>query len=128
MTTTTTPTDGVDEASSSRYTFSNADEQGPQQLRLLADILDEHSVDVLSDTGIGAGSHCLDVGPGAGTITGWLADRVYPGGHVTALDLDPRHVRGDDNVTVQVGDVRTVDLPDGFYDLIHVRLVLLHLA
>jgi SAM-dependent methyltransferase len=118
-----TTTDAV-----SRYTFSNADEQGPQQLRLLADILDEHSTYVLAGTGIANGWQCLDVGPGAGTITRWLADRVRPDGHVTALDLDPGQVQADDTIYVWQGDVRTVGLPESFYDLVHVRLVLLHLA
>lgn len=122
----TTTTDTVDEAS--QYTFDNADLQGPHQLRLLADILDEHSTYVLSDTGITAGWQCLDVGPGAGSITNWLADRVRPSGNVTALDLDPRHIRSDDNITVRQGDVRTVELPADHYDLIHTRLLLLHLA
>jgi SAM-dependent methyltransferase len=116
----------------SQYTFANADGQGRQQLRLLADILDEHSIEVLSavgtGTGIPAGWRCLDLGPGAGTITAWLADQVGPSGHVTALDLDPRHITAPDNVTIRQGDVRTVDLPDRHYDLIHTRLVLLHLA
>lgn len=116
----------VDEAS--QYTFSNADEQGPQQLQLLSQILDEHSTYMLAGTGITPGWQCLDVGPGAGSITSWLADRVRPSGHVTALDLDPRHIHTADNVTVLHGDVRTVDLPESHYDLIHTRLLLLHLA
>ena len=112
----------------SRYSFANADPQGRQQLRLLADICDEHSTTMLASTGIRSGWQVLDVGPGAGTVTAWLAKRVRPGGHVTALDLDPRHLATADNVTVRHGDVRTVDLPSGHFDLIHARLVLLHLA
>jgi SAM-dependent methyltransferase len=53
---------------------------------------------------------------------------VRPGGQVTALDLDPRHLDDGGVVEVRPGDVRTVDLPAGHYDLIHVRLLLLHLA
>jgi len=123
---TATRTGTVDDVS--QYTFSNADTEGPQQLRLLADILDEHTTDVLARAGIAAGWHCLDVGPGAGTITAWMAHQVGPGGHVTALDLDPRHLQTADNITVRQGDVRTIDLPDAHYDLIHTRLLLLHLA
>jgi 2-polyprenyl-3-methyl-5-hydroxy-6-metoxy-1,4-benzoquinol methylase len=128
----TTNTDTIDQASTvdavSRYTFDNADAQGPRQLRLLADILDEHTTDVLARAGIAAGWQCLDVGPGAGTITRWMANQVGPGGQVTALDLDPRHVQPADNITIRQGDVRSIDLPDAHYDLIHTRLLLLHLA
>ncbi len=112
----------------SQYTFANADIEGARQLGLLAEILDEHSTYVLAGTGIDKGWQCLDVGPGAGSITRWMADRVRPGGTVTALDLDPRHLTGGDNITVRQGDVRTVDLPQGHFDLIHTRLLLLHLA
>lgn len=118
-------TEPVDEAS--QYAFSNAYAQG-SQLRLLAEILDEHTTFVLSGTGIAAGWKCLDVGAGEGTITSWMAERVGPTGHVTALDKDPEHIRTGPNITVREGDVRTVDLPEAQYDLIHVRLVLLHLA
>jgi len=112
---------------SSQYAFSNDFAEG-SQLRLLADILDDHSTFVLSGTGITPGWQCLDVGAGAGTITAWLADRVGPDGHVTALDKDPEHITGGTNITIRKGDVRTVDLPEGQYDLIHARLVMLHLA
>ncbi|MET7394246.1 methyltransferase domain-containing protein [Dactylosporangium sp. NPDC005572] len=123
---TVTTTGPVDEASA--YTFDNADRQGPNQLQILADILDEHSTDMLLRAGITDGRRCLDVGPGRGTITAWMAGQVGPTGHVTALDLDPRHVTGGDNITIQQGDVRTIDLPTGSFDLIHTRLLLLHLA
>ncbi|GAA1563465.1 methyltransferase domain-containing protein [Dactylosporangium maewongense] len=112
----------------SAYTFANADEQGRTQLQILADILDEHSTGMLLRAGITTGWRCLDVGPGGGTITTWMAEQVGPSGHVTALDLDPRHVTGGDNITIRKDDVRTADLPPGEFDLIHVRLVLLHLA
>jgi SAM-dependent methyltransferase len=111
----------------SQYTFSNDFAEG-SQLRLLAEILDDHSTLVLSGTGITPGWQCLDVGAGAGTITAWLADRVGPDGHVTALDKDPEHILGGANITIRKGDVRTVDLPEAHYDLIHTRLVMLHLA
>jgi SAM-dependent methyltransferase len=128
----TTPTNTAatssEAAEVSRYTFDNSDPQGSQQVRLLADICDEHSTYVLAGTGISPGWQVLDVGPGAGTITAWLAERIRPNGHVTALDLDPRHIPTTDNVTVRHGDVRTAALPVDHYDLIHVRLLLLHLA
>jgi SAM-dependent methyltransferase len=110
-----------------QYTFDNADVEAAQRLQLLAETVDEHSRQVLAGTGIGPGKRCLDIGPGAGTITTWLAERVGPTGHVTALDLDPRHVRGGPNIEVREGDVRVVELPPAHYDLVHARLVLMHL-
>ncbi|GAA2359789.1 class I SAM-dependent methyltransferase [Dactylosporangium salmoneum] len=113
---------------SSQYSFSNAAPEGDEQLRLLAGILDEHSTAVLGRIGITAGWHCLDIGPGAGTITRWIAERVGPDGHVTSLDLDPRHIPAAGNITVRQGDVRSAELPADHYDLIHARLLLLHLT
>ncbi|WP_432840955.1 class I SAM-dependent methyltransferase [Dactylosporangium sp. CA-092794] len=112
----------------SQYSFDNAAREGDEQLRLLAGILDEHSTGVLARTGVTAGWRCLDIGPGAGTVTHWLAGRVGPGGHVTSLDLDPQHIPAAGNVTVQQGDVRTTELPADHFDLIHARLLLLHLT
>jgi len=112
----------------SQYSFDNGSRQGDEQLRLLAGILDDHSTALLARMGVTAGWHCLDIGPGAGTITHWLADRVGPEGHVTSLDLDPQHIPGAGNITVRQGDVRTADLPSNHYDLIHARLLLLHLT
>lgn len=120
-------TAATEAAPDDRYTFDNADPVAARRLHLLADTVDEHSVQVLASTGVGPGWRCLDVGPGAGTITSWLAGRVRPTGQVTALDLDPRHVHSGGNIDVRRGDVRTAPLPDAHYDLIHARLVLMHL-
>ncbi|MEH1124737.1 class I SAM-dependent methyltransferase [Micromonospora sp. CPCC 206061] len=124
---TTTPAPDVDDAP--RYTFDNShDQEGKRLLSLLSAILDEHhSIDVLTRVGVTRGWRCLDLGPGAGTITHWLAKKVGPSGHVTALDLDPRHVKPAPNVTVVAGDVRTLGLEQAHYDVVHARLVLLHI-
>lgn len=123
----TTTTSGVNEAS--QYALPNHDPQGLQRLRQLADILDEHSTDVLARQGITKGWQCLEVGAGAGTITAWMADQVGPTGHVTAVDTDPQHIpMRAGNLTVRQADVRSTPLPAGHYDLVYARLVLLHLA
>jgi SAM-dependent methyltransferase len=48
---------------------------------------------------------------------------------VTAVDLDPRFVRGDPrpNLEVIAADVLAEPLPGGNYDLVHVRALLMHL-
>jgi SAM-dependent methyltransferase len=109
-----------------RYGFDNTSPEGGHQLQYLADILDPHSISVLSTAGIKPGMRCLDIGPGAGTITHWLADQVGPDGHVTAIDINPV-LRGGPNITVQRGDIRTSEFEPDSFDLIHARLVLMHL-
>jgi SAM-dependent methyltransferase len=113
-------------AAPSRYTFDNAVPHAREQLRLLSEILDAHSVDVLTRIGVGAGWSCLDLGAGAGTIATFLRDQVGPAGQVVAIDKDPRHIT-DERVSVQQADVRTADLGTERFDLVHVRLLLMHL-
>jgi len=114
-------------APTSPYMFDNDHPEAARQLDLLGQILDRHSAQVLSRTGIRAGWRCLDIGAGAGTTTTWLAGLVAPTGRVTALDIEPRYIPAGDGIDVQQGDVRTTQLPDACYDLIHLRLVLMHL-
>ncbi|ROO63053.1 ubiquinone/menaquinone biosynthesis C-methylase UbiE [Micromonospora sp. Llam0] len=110
-----------------RYTFDNATREAAQQVRLLAEILDEHTADVLIQEGVTTGWRCLDLGAGAGTVTAWLAEQVSPTGRVVAIDADPRHIRSHDLVEVRAADVTTIDLGDGVYDLVHARLLFMHL-
>ncbi|GIJ49068.1 methyltransferase [Virgisporangium aliadipatigenens] len=109
------------------YMFDNRTPEAQKQLGFLAGILDAHSFEVLAGLDIAPGSRCLDIGPGAGTVTRWLADAVGDTGRVVALDVEPQHVPAGGVIEVRQGDVRVVDLdPEGF-DLIHARLVLMHI-
>ncbi|MCP2323561.1 2-polyprenyl-3-methyl-5-hydroxy-6-metoxy-1,4-benzoquinol methylase [Hamadaea flava] len=109
-----------------RYGFDNTSSEGGHQLQHLAEILDPHSISVLSTTGIKPGMRCLDVGPGAGTITRWLAEQVGPDGQVTAIDIAPS-LPGGPNIEILAEDIRTSDFDPGSFDLIHARLVLMHI-
>ena len=84
----------------------------------------------LRATGIGVGWHCLEVGPGTGSIMRWLAKRVGVKGQVMALDVNPRFVSQTrlPQIIVQQGDICRGRLPRQAYDLIHCRHVLIHTA
>lgn len=110
-----------------RYTFDNAAPQARRQIRLLAEILDPHTTDVLTRAGVQPGWRCLDLGAGAGTITSWLAGQVGPTGSVVAVDVDPRHIEAADRIEVRAQDITTAELGDDEFDLIHARLLLMHL-
>jgi SAM-dependent methyltransferase len=78
--------------------------------------------------GVTEGWRCLEVGAGAGSIARWLGHRVGPAGHVVAADIDPRFLDElPDNVSVERLDIRGDDLEEKAYDLIHCRLLLVHL-
>jgi len=84
----------------------------------------------LQSVGVGPGWNCLEIGAGAGSIAGWLAESVGATGKVVATDLDTGFLDrlALPNLEVRRHDIVTDDLPAGAFDLIHARLVLEHLA
>lgn len=118
----------IDGATPTPYAWDNANPEAQIQHRNLAAVLDPHSTSVLLAAGVRPGMRCLDVGAGGGSISVWLADRVGPFGTVDAVDTDPRYIPGGrPNLTVHAANVVDMCLPVGAYDLIHARLVLMHL-
>jgi SAM-dependent methyltransferase len=69
------------------------------------------------------------VGGGSGSIATWLADRVGPEGHVLTTDIDPRFLESLNlpNLEVRRHDIASDPLPEAAFDLVHARLVLMHL-
>jgi len=117
----------TDSAVRGPYIFDNATPEAARQVRLLAGILDPHTTDVLDRCAVAPGWQCLDLGAGAGTVAAYLAEQVSPGGHVVALDRDPRHIAAREHVTIRTADLTSAELGDRAYDLIHARLVFMHL-
>jgi SAM-dependent methyltransferase len=90
---------------------------------------DAFTIDCLEKVGVTAGWRCADVGAGAGSIASWLRDRVGEHGEVVAIDLDtsllkPLVARG---VVVRDQDVTAGPIHEQALDLIHARLLLVHL-
>jgi 2-polyprenyl-3-methyl-5-hydroxy-6-metoxy-1,4-benzoquinol methylase len=108
--------------------FSPEDDTEGERLAALAATFDPASRGHLTAFGVGPGWHCLDVGSGAGTMARWLADRVGPTGSVTAVDRDARHLRAhhDPRLTVHETDLTAFDPGAGRFDLVHSRMVLMH--
>jgi SAM-dependent methyltransferase len=101
----------------------------PHRLALLEHHADPTTAQRLQATGLGTGWRCLEVGAGRGSIARWLANQVGPSGEVLALDLDTNLLAGLDqpNIEVVCSDVLDVELPEASFDLIHTRLVLMHI-
>ena len=109
------------------YVLDSASTLGRQQLSCLETLYDGLTEQFLVEVGVGAGSRCLDIGAGAGSISQWLAQRVGPDGRVVAVDIAADHLTGTANLSVVRHDIND-GVPDGGpYDLIHARLVLMHL-
>lgn len=110
----------------SQYMFDNATPEAATQLRLLAEILDPHSTGVLAAAGVAPGMRCLDAGVGLGTITRWLSQQVGPTGQVVAVDQKPA-LTSTDNIEVRIEDIRYTELEPASFDVVHARLLLMHL-
>jgi SAM-dependent methyltransferase len=111
------------------YLLEHDWEQEPRRLQLLEEHADPTSAHRLEATGVGPGWNCLEIGAGRGSIARWLGERVGPSGHVIALDLDTSLLTDLDepNIEVVEGDLLDIELPEGSFDLIHARLVLMHI-
>src|SRR5215207_9781807 len=114
----------------STYLLDNAGAEAPARLGALAEMFDASTKRHLLDRGLGPGWYCLDVGGGNGSIASWLADCTLPNGHVVVTDLDTRFLEplARPNLEVRAHDITRDPLPDATFDLIHVRLVLVHLS
>jgi SAM-dependent methyltransferase len=108
------------------YTFDQGFIHERQRLSAMESLWDPGSEALLAELGVGAGWRCLEVGAGGGSLVQWLADR---GAHVTAVDIDTRFIDefASDAIEVRRLDVRTDEMPQAQFDLVHARLVLEHL-
>ncbi|GAA4440652.1 class I SAM-dependent methyltransferase [Phytohabitans houttuyneae] len=107
------------------YAYDNDVEVAQQQHACLSAMLDDFTRTRLSSVDTPAGPfRCLEVGAGAGSIARWLAGR---GAAVVATDLKPRHLTAGTGVHVLTHDIVAEPVPDPPYDLVHARLLLIHL-
>ena len=113
----------------SRYLLDNATPEAPLRFAALSALFDPGTIRHLEERGVGCGWLCLEVGAGGGSIASWLADRVGPTGHVLATDIDTRCLQSLTlpNLEVRRHNIATDPLPEAVFDLVHARLVLMHL-
>jgi SAM-dependent methyltransferase len=113
-----------------QYTLDNAAEQAGTRFVNLESLFDPVTIRHIEALDLRPGAHCWEVGAGNGSIAGYLAGRVGPTGRVLATDLNPRWVAAGDPAVLEIRghDVASDPLPDGTFDLIHARLVIIHLT
>jgi SAM-dependent methyltransferase len=120
--------------SSSAYVLARTSDEY-RRLRLQSAIWEPATARFLDRVGIRPGMRCLDVGCGPGEVMRLLAERVGPGGSVTGVDADGdtgRQAREVLRATVETpvefveGSFHEVE--PGTFDVVYVRLVLMHLA
>lgn len=113
-----------------KYALDPAWEHEKERLDAQASFYDAGTEARIEALGIREGWHCAEIGGGSGTITTWLSERVGSGGRVVATDLDTRFLDALDlaNVEARNHNIVTESLEPEAYDLVHVRLVLMHLG
>jgi SAM-dependent methyltransferase len=111
------------------YLFGHAGREARTRLETLAAIYDPGTFRHLEARGLERGWSCLEVGAGGGSVAAWLCDRVGPAGQVLATDLDVRFLETlpHPNLRVWRHNIVSDALPEGAFDLVHARLVLMHL-
>ncbi|HCT76856.1 MAG TPA: hypothetical protein DGT23_09760 [Micromonosporaceae bacterium] len=108
------------------YLFDGADLVG-EQLSALTESLDPWTRQGLLETGIGPGWTVADAGAGSGTIATWMADQIGDRGTVVALDINLDHLPEHPGVKLVQKDLTSGVISGGPYDLIHSRLLTIHL-
>ena len=115
--------------SDTRYVFDNAHGETRERFPALSDLYDDETIRCLQAIGVAPGWQCLELAAGGGSIARWLASQVGPGGHVLATDIDARFLESlaDPAVEVRRHDIVRDPLPASAFDLVHARLILVHL-
>lgn len=110
------------------YLLDNRQVEAGERFGALAELFDPSTFRHLEHLGIAAGWQCWEVGAGGPNVASWMADRVGSTGRVVATDIDVSWMAGVEGVAFEVRrhDVG-LDAPlPGPFDLIHARLVLVH--
>lgn len=117
-----------DDAYSDGYLLANRQAAAARRLTALSAVFDPWTLRHLRDAGLGPGRRVWEVGAGGPALPEQLARAVAPGGEVLATDLDPGRLAAASaaNLRVQRHDIGVDPPPDGPFDLVHARLVLVH--
>jgi SAM-dependent methyltransferase len=109
------------------YLLDNRQAQAGERFSAMARLFDPVTFRHVDRLGIGRGARVWEVGAGGPTVPEGLARRVGPQGYVLATDLDTSWLPDDAPYEVRRHDVATdPPPPEAPFDLVHARLVLLH--
>jgi SAM-dependent methyltransferase len=108
------------------YLLDNRQAEAGQRFAALATLFDPSTFRRLTALGLGPGRRVWEVGAGGPSVPAWLAQQTGPDGEVLATDLDTRWIAPTPNLRVLRHDVGLDPPPEGPFDLVHARLVLVH--
>lgn len=99
------------------------------RFQALSEMFDAATKRHLRGCGLSQGWRCLEAGAGGGSIALWLNERVGSTGRVVATDIDTQFLRRGrvQNLEIWHHDITRDPLPEDAFDLIHTRMMLIHL-
>jgi len=111
------------------YLLQNRKTEAARRLGALSALFDPGTLRQLDACGIAPGWRCWEVGAGGAALVRKIADRVGCAGFVLATDIEATWANeaSSPNVEVRTHDVARDVPPDGSSDVVHARLVLVHL-
>ncbi|MGZ2359299.1 methyltransferase domain-containing protein [Streptomyces sp. 372A] len=117
-------------ASDHGYLLDNQQSEAGIRFGALSELFDPVAFRHVDRLGIGPGMRCWEVGAGGPSVPLGLAERVGPEGAVVATDIDVSWTAGVAGgvIEVRAHDVAADPPPEGGFDLVHARLVLVHVA
>ncbi|MFD9396108.1 methyltransferase [Streptomyces sp. NPDC060000] len=110
------------------YLLDNRQPEAGERFDAFAALFDATTFRHLDGFGVGAGWRCWEAGAGGTSVVSWLAKKVGPTGKVLATDIDTSRLTSVARppVEVRVHDLGTEEPPMEGFDLVHARLVLVH--
>jgi SAM-dependent methyltransferase len=110
------------------YLLDNRQSEAAERFDAFATLFDPTTFRHIEGFGIGSGWRCWEVGAGGTSVVSWLAKKVGPTGKVVATDIDTTRLApaARPPVEVRVHDVGAEQPPGEGFDLVHARLVLVH--
>jgi ubiquinone/menaquinone biosynthesis C-methylase UbiE len=110
------------------YLLSNQQAQAGKRFEALAELFDPVTFRHLAALGVATGWACWEVGAGGASAPRWLAAKVGPSGRVLATDIDTSWMPAEDaGFEVLRHEAGVDEAPAGEFDLVHARLLLVHL-
>lgn len=110
------------------YLLVNRKTEAAQRFAALSALFDPVTLRQFDACGLAGGWRCWEVGAGGPALVRMIAERVGDAGSVLATDIDDQWTKeaASQNVEVRAHDVARDPPPGEPFDLVHARLVLVH--
>ena len=108
-----------------QYLLDNQQVEAGQRFDALGTLFNPSTFRHMVSIGLSAGWRAWEIGAGGPTVPAWIADQTKS--HVLATDIDTTWLdAATDDFVVRRHDIGTELAPDHAFDLVHARLVLVH--